>query len=1242
MRPPGGRFRRARLPNLPPLHGALVDALRRLLEKVDVRFDDLGAAVRNQLGQAPVERPGKRISEVASGAKFPSRDELDVIVRLSTGGAPAERKRFARLHQAAGDERKTRRTTTPVLAEQPSVRRPRGEAPYRATVREIRSRTGELVGRDAELAAIAEFATGAAGYRWLIGDAWAGKTSLLAEAVALLDGVDVIAYFLSQREADADAHRFLAAVVPQLAELLNADPPAADLHAFRSLWERAAAATMAEGRDLLLVVDGLDEDLRPAAGPSVASWLPTSVVGRAHVRPFPELPLDVPTSHPLRAAQRHLLVPFTGSAELAALALQEIDQLKHRDDLALTVLGVLTAAAGPLTVDDLATLTAATHLPTPIHIERVRRLVVKHAARSLQHVGPTTRGRYGFAHQALLDQAKADTVLAHPDFRQRIHDWADTWRNAGWPTAGGTDTSGTPRYLLGDYLTTLTDDPVRQQELAGDVLWSVAAIQVHGVDRVLAELRPAAQAETADSPSGVVYDAIRAHAHHLRDQQAATDPGFVARQLCLHLLELGEHALAQTLRSQLRALPEPGPIPLWTTRRTSSALSLELGRADGSVNAIAVLPDGRVVTGSGDSFGLRPGGQVLVWDPTQPHADPVELGRTDRSVNVVAVLPDGRIVTGSGQLRRVSRVLVWDPTQPHADPVELGRTDRSVNVVAVLPDGRIVTGSGDVGFNYGGGRVLVWDPTERDTSPLQLGWLGDAIVKSVDVLPSGRIITHINYGISGISFTGGRTSNRVLMWDPDQPDTNPLQLDLTGRVNAVAVFPDGHIITCSDNSDNSDNNRRPVLVWDRTRPDTAPVALGRDGPYTAPVTVFPDGRIVISSTDNVTNGGRILVWDPTQLDAPPLQLGSDDRDVNAIAALPDGRIITGSSAPSSRRGGRVLVWDPIRPSITPLQASRDYHRVTAVAVLLDGRIVTGGNDLRNGAVLVWDPAQPETPPLQTPHGSVGDVHAVTALPDGRIVVGGEPMLVWDPTEPGSTPLQVGPDDHTVFAVAVLPGQRIVTTGLDRDTAVGRVLVWDLTQPDPTPLQTGPDCHVNAVAALPSGRVVTYFNRSTQNYWEQRHDDVDHDGVVLVSDPTHPDAPPLQLKLAAPVNAVAALPDERVIVITYSNDDTGDGRVLVWDPARPDTTPLDLGPDTGEVHAVAVLPDGRVVTHGVDRWIRIWDVQASVVTTMVACVALDLVVGAGHSTGGADLVVLHDRHGALSGWSIPQRSATRRE
>jgi hypothetical protein len=83
-----------------------------------------------------------------------------------------------------------------------------------------------LLGRQRELADIASFATGPEDYRWLAGGAWAGKTSLLAEAVmALPEQTDVVCYFLSRREAEADSSRFLAAVVPQLAYLLEEDPP---------------------------------------------------------------------------------------------------------------------------------------------------------------------------------------------------------------------------------------------------------------------------------------------------------------------------------------------------------------------------------------------------------------------------------------------------------------------------------------------------------------------------------------------------------------------------------------------------------------------------------------------------------------------------------------------------------------------------------------------------------------------------------------------------------------------------------------------------------------------------------------------------------------------------------------------------------------------------------------------------------------------------------------------------------
>jgi hypothetical protein len=131
----------------------------------------------------------------------------------------------------------------------------RGRPAYWATVHEIRKRTGTLNGRQDELAAIAAFAAGEQGYLWLAGDAWAGKTSLLAEAATALPGnVDVVCYFLSRREADADGSRFLAAVVSQLAALLDEDTPAADVQQFRALWDRAAERAAGS---LLLVVDGV-------------------------------------------------------------------------------------------------------------------------------------------------------------------------------------------------------------------------------------------------------------------------------------------------------------------------------------------------------------------------------------------------------------------------------------------------------------------------------------------------------------------------------------------------------------------------------------------------------------------------------------------------------------------------------------------------------------------------------------------------------------------------------------------------------------------------------------------------------------------------------------------------------------------------------------------------------------------------------------------------------------------------
>ena len=60
-------------------------------------------------------------------------------------------------------------------------------------------------------------------------------------------------------------------------------------------------------------------------------------------------------------------------------------------------------------------------------------------------------------------------------------------------------------------------------------------------------------------------------------------------------------------------------------------------------------------------------------------------------------------------------------------------------------------------------------------------------------------------------------------------------------------------------------------------------------------------------------------------------------------------------------------------------------------------------------------------------------------------------------------------------------------------------------------------------------------------------------------------------------------------------------MLVWDPAEPGTGPVKLGRHEGGATAVAVLPDGRVVTGGYDR-VHLRNVQSSSPGTLLVCSA----------------------------------------
>jgi WD40 repeat protein len=1005
----------------------------------------------------------------------------------------------------------------------------RPEPAYRATLRRLRGRTKMLVGREAELAQITAFAGGADdafgrdtvsdGYLWLVGGPWAGKTALLAEAVQAMPGsVDVVAFFLVAREGRASREEFLGAVVPQSAWLLDEDPPAAvDVDVFNDLWERAAQRAEERDRRLLLVVDGLDEDLRPDRR-SVAALLPKDLGVHARVlvasRPYPELPSDVEASHPLRTIQdNRTQVPLQKSphaSKLQVLAEQEIDRLLEsvpaRDapaNLIQDVLGVLTAAAGPLSVEDLAALTS-----DPKRV--IREFVTKQAGRSLEPVGPDNDRCYQFAHQTLLRLCEGHPDIGgEPQYRNRLHAWAEHWRDQGWP-APGRNGAGTPRYLLDAYPAILAGDPTdplrpahpeRLTTLVSDINWVDSAVCRVGVDGVLAALRTAAQFSPVQASVASMLRLLQLQADHLRPPSGMNRPGGAATQLAWEALRNDLPDLTRAAARRLRRSPAPLLIPMWTTERTSPYLVRVLGRHDGWVYAVAVGPDGRVVTGGGD--GLR------LWDPATPGQPGQQLGRHDSRVQAVAVGPDGQVVTGGED----GVVWLWDPATPGQPGQQLGRHDGWVYAVAVGPDGRAVSGGDDR-------RVLVWDAAAPGADPVELG-RHDGRVYAVAVGPDGQVVTGGEDGV-------------VWLWDlatPGQPGQQLGRHD--SAVYAVAVGPDGQVVTVTGEEEEDG----VVWLWDPATPGQPARELGRRVGAPLSVAVGPDGQVVTGGIDGV-----VSLWDLGVPSQPGQELGGQDGAPLSVAVGPDGRVVTGGE------DGVVWLWDPAAPE-PGQELGRHDGRVYAVAVGPDGQVVTGGED---GVVWLWDLAAPGQPGQQLGrHDSA--VYAVAVGRDGQVVTGGEDggVWLWDLATPGQPAQELGRHDIAVLSVAVGPDGQVVTGGEEG------VRLWDLAAPGQPARELGRgDGAVGSLVVGPDGRVVTG----------------EEDGVVWLWDPAAPEPGQELGRHDGWVNTVVVGPDGRVV--------TGgeDGEVRLWDLAAPGQPAQELGRHDSSV-SVAIGPDGRVVIAG---------------------------------------------------------------
>ncbi|MEV1246426.1 hypothetical protein, partial [Nonomuraea sp. NPDC049750] len=275
--------------------------------------------------------------------------------------------------------------------------------------------------------------------------------------------VRVVSFFITSRYAGhSDRRAFLEVVIEQLAELVGEPMPALLTEATQSGWfnrllKAAAQSCRRSGTRLVLVIDGLDEDRGVKSGPnahSIAALLPAVPADGMRVvvagRHDPPVPSDVPAWHPLRdPGIVRMVVPSPAAQIIRDDAERELIHLLHGSREERNLLGFVVAAGGGLSSSDLAELTSMSNS----EVEWLLRAVSGRTfSSSNSHWRPDDGAQiFVLAHEELMSAAVA--ALSHTEitsYRDRIHGWADKYRDQAWP-------AGTPEYLLRGYFRLLQD-----------------------------------------------------------------------------------------------------------------------------------------------------------------------------------------------------------------------------------------------------------------------------------------------------------------------------------------------------------------------------------------------------------------------------------------------------------------------------------------------------------------------------------------------------------------------------------------------------------------------------------------------------------------------------------------------------------------------------------------------------------------------------------------------------------------
>jgi len=285
---------------------------------------------------------------------------------------------------------------------------------------------------------------------------------------------------------------------------------------------------------------------------------------------------------------------------------------------------------------------------------------------------------------------------------------------------------------------------------------------------------------------------------------------------------------------------------------------------EGTVNAVAFSPDGRLLASGGS------GGEVKLFD-----AESGELWRSweahDGGVDAISFSPDGKLLASASD----HTAKLWDARtgelQQTLTEQPFLRDATGIETLSFSPDGQTLASAGD--------KLILWDT--RTGAMKQTLKEGNHVAAFA---PDGRTlaaVTHLN--LVGLWDAQAVELKRELMHNEDK----------YVHVKSIAFSPDGRLLA-SAGTDNL------IKLWDIEAGTVKLTLTAAKLDYgLQSVAISPDGKLVASGNGN---DETIKVWD-----AQTGELKSTFRDngwVTSIAFSPDGATLA-----SANNRSMVKLWD---------------------------------------------------------------------------------------------------------------------------------------------------------------------------------------------------------------------------------------------------------------------------------------------------------------------------------------------